>query len=181
MEIKIGKASKKCYKTGRSFEHGEPVFSVVRMVDHAFHREDYCEDAWTEDLAKNAVAVWSTRFVDPAVEEQEPPESFSPLRKIFYDAVEKSERIILAKAYLAAQLLRRQKIFRKIKEDEKEDGSQIILFVDKLNGKLIEVYDPGLTYSELEKGRQALLEELNSMETPSEEQENNAQQDESIS
>ena len=92
---------------------------------------------------------------------------FTPLRRIFYDSVESSDRITLAMAYLAAQLLRRQKVFRLIKETDGEDGeANVVLFADRLGDRLIEVRDPSLSHAELEQGRQLLMERLNQLENP---------------
>ena len=99
MEIRIGKASRRCHATERAFEHGEEVVSLVRMQDQALVREDYGKDAWNDDLGSGALAVWSMSYIDPAVAEQEPPEVFSPLRQLFYEAVESEDRETLPGPY----------------------------------------------------------------------------------
>ncbi|HQK76740.1 MAG TPA: hypothetical protein PKZ25_11120, partial [Candidatus Hydrogenedentes bacterium] len=64
------------------------------------------------------------------------------------------------------QLLRRQKVFRLIKEFDTDEGeSRIALFADRIGNRFIEVGDPGLSYQELEAGRQALLQRLRELET----------------
>ncbi len=132
-------------------------------------RSDYCGVCWTDDRGKQAFSVWTTRFIDPKVAEQQPPEVFSPLRRLFYEAVEADDRKEMAKAYLAAQLLRRQKVFRLIKEGEEADGEvRIALFSDRIGERLIEVRDPSLTYAEMEEGRRALLERLRELEAEEE-------------
>jgi hypothetical protein len=77
-------------------------------------------------------------------------------------------------AYLAAQLLRRQKAFRLIKESDESDGEvKLILFADRIGNRPIEVRDPNLTYEELEKGRRVLMERLSALERPVAEEEIN--------
>jgi len=167
MEIKIGKCSQTCTACGRSFVHEETLTSVARVEQGSLLREDYCMSCWNVDRGANAFSIWSPTFYDAKVAEQEPPETFSPLRQIFYDSVEREDRGELAVAYLAAQLLRRQKVFRLIKEsDEGDQDVKMILFADRIGNRLIEVRDPCLGYAELEAGRQILMERLASLENP---------------
>lgn len=166
MEIRIGKLARKCAASERPFEHGETVTSVVRMEEQRLVREDYAHEAWDGTTAQGAVAVWETVYRDPEIEEQEPPEAYSPLRRLFYEALESKDRVELAKAYLAAQLLRRQKVFRLLKESSDEEEARIVLFSDRLGERLIEVRDPNLSYAELEEGRQRLVQRLEELESP---------------
>jgi hypothetical protein len=81
--------------------------------------------------------------------------------------VESEERKNMAVAFLAAQLLRRQKVFRLIKESEENENSErLVLYSDRIGNRLIEVRDPSLTYAELEAGRNRLMERLGELESP---------------
>ncbi|GMW02247.1 MAG: hypothetical protein AMXMBFR84_33830 [Candidatus Hydrogenedentota bacterium] len=167
MEIRIAKPGKECSGSSKPFEHGEDVVSVIRMNENRFERQDYASVAWTEQWAEGAIAVWSTKYIDPAVADQQPPEVFSPLRQSFYEAVEGDTRIHMATAFLAAELLRRQKVFRLIKHADGDDGeSKVALYTDRIGNRIIEVRDPFLTLGELEKGRIALMERLSQLEQP---------------
>lgn len=167
MEIRINKAGRKCCASDRPFEHGEEVTSLVRLEDHVLVREDYARECWEDSRGEGALAMWTTLFYDPAVADQEPPEIFSPLRQVFYECVESEGRPDLATAYLAAQLLRRQKVFRLIKESDDAEGEvRIALFSDRIGGRLIEVRDPNLSYEEMETGRLALMGRLAELEKP---------------
>jgi len=172
MDIKIGKPARVCNATDRAFEHGEQVISLVRMHEGQFIREDYSEEAWDAARGEGAIAVWTTTYIDPKVAEQEPPEVFSPLRQLFYEAVEGKERKTLAKAYLAAELLRRQKVFRLLKQsDDAEEDVRVALYNDRIGNRLVEVRDPNLTLNDMEEGRTALIQRLQELEAPPEEAE----------
>lgn len=165
MEIKIGKSARVCRSCERLFEHEETITSLVRIENQVLIREDYCAQCWDSGCATGAYSIWSSRFYDPKVAEQQPPEVFSPLRQAFYEAAESEDRGQLAKAYLAAQLLRRQKVFRLIKEaEDHESGGRIALYEDRIANRLIEVRDPSLSYAEMEAGRASLLERLSELE-----------------
>lgn len=165
MEIKISKSARHCHASGKPFTHGEEIVSLIRFRENEFAREDYSSDMYSPDFGQGALAVWSCRYSDPKEEENRPPEEFSPLRGIFYSSVEHSDRNELAIAYLAAQLLRRQKAFRLIKESDNPDGdAKVLLFVDRINGKFVEVRDPDLSYAELSRARETLLQRLQSLE-----------------
>jgi hypothetical protein len=100
------------------------------------------------------------------VANQEPEENFSPLRQVFYDATASEQREELATAFLAAQLLRRQKVFRQVRESEEtEEGGKLILYVDRIGNRLIEVRDPNFTYAELEAARLRLMDRLMALES----------------
>ncbi len=173
MEIKIGKSARACSTCERPFEHEETLTSVVRIENQALVREDYCQACWNPERAVGTFSVWSPKFYDPKVAEQQPAEVFSPLRQVFYEAVESDDRNELAKAYLAAQLLRRQKAFRLVKEsDDPEKEVRMVLFADRIGNRLIEVRDPNLSYAELETGRRGLMERLNAIENPEPTEEN---------
>jgi hypothetical protein len=167
MEIKISRASRTCLNCSHAFVHDEDVNSLVRMAEGALVREDYCGACWNSERSRAAYSVWSPRYYDPKVAEQEPPEVFSPLRRLFYEAVEAEDRTELAEAFLAAQLLRRQKVFRLVKEsDEPEGEARVYLYADRIGNRLIEVRDPSFTYPELEAGRKRLMDDLEKLERP---------------
>jgi len=167
MDIKITKSAKTCCHCERDFVHDETHHSRVRIGAEGLVREDFCAECWPNTASEPAYSAWSTRFYDPEVADQEPAEVFSPLRQLFYEAVAAEDRIESAKAFLAAQLLRRQKVFRLMRESDDADGeAKVLLYVDRLGNRLIEVRDPHFTYTELEEARGRLVERLQALETP---------------
>ena len=165
MEIRIGKPTHRCTGCDSAFSHEEELHSLVKLEERSLVREDYCPACWRPERAQAAYSTWACVFIDPKVAEQEPPEAYSPLRQVFFEAVAAEDRLELAKAYLAAQLLRRQKVFRLIKESDEGEGEvRISLFSDRIGDRLIEVRDPSLTYDEMEGGRRALMERLAMLE-----------------
>ncbi len=168
MEIRIGRSAHKCAACESAFVHEQDIWSLARIAEGELTREDYCGACWDTERARQAFSVWSVKYYDPKVAEQEPPEVFSPLRQVFYEAVEKEERPAQAKAFLAAQLLRRQKVFRQIKESQDEETGRLILYSDCIGNWLIVVHDPNFSYVEMENARLALLARLQELEQPEE-------------
>lgn len=165
MEIKISKSARHCAQCEKPFVHEQELNSLVKISNQAFCREDYCAECWSQPRAQGAFSVWAPKFYDPKVAQQQPPEVFSPLRQVFYEAAESRERSEAAVAYLAAQLLRRQKVFRLLKEGDGVEGEgRVALYADRIADRLIEVGDPSLSYAELEAGRATLLERLARLE-----------------
>ena len=165
MDIKIGKSARVCSECGQLFVHEQSMTSIIRPGDAGFIRTDFCEGCWRDARAEGAFSVWSAQFYDPQVAEQGPPEAFTPLRQSFYEAVEQEGRETMAMAYLAAQLLRRQKVFRLIKETPDPDTDvSMLLFSDRIGNRLIEVQDPSLTHGELDDGRKRLMARLSELE-----------------
>ncbi|PCJ51295.1 MAG: hypothetical protein COA73_17830 [Candidatus Hydrogenedentota bacterium] len=167
MDIKIGKSARQCTACENDFVHEHVIYTLLNTNEEELTREDYCDPCWNDEKAKTAYSSWTSQFYDPQVAEQQPEETFSPLRQIFYDVVENKERQSQSIAYLAAQLLRRQKVFRLIKETEDlETEENLILFNDRIGNRLIEVHDAKLTHAEMDAGRIELISRLALLENP---------------
>ena len=165
MEIKISRSARGCAQCGVEFVHEQPLHSVVCYGEEGLLRADYCMQCWNKEKSKAAFSAWLTRYDDPRVAEQQPAEVFSPLRRLFYEACASEERTELAKAYLAAQLLKRQKAFRQIKESDETEGEiRITLYADRIGNRIIEVRDPSFSYAELDAARTSLLKRLRELE-----------------
>ena len=169
MEIRIRKASRHCLACGRRFEHLDRHFSRVDPSDEQeLVREDYCPACWESGRAaeaEKAYSFWLSKFFDPSAVSQPDEEEFTPLRGIFYDAADKEERAVQAVAYLAAHLLRRQKVFRYLKGfEDAEKESDVSIFTDRFSGRLVEVADPGFSVDELDEARRKLVQRLEQTE-----------------
>lgn len=165
MEIKIGKSSNACIGCDRDFEHEDVFNSRVQILDDQLVREDFCSACWVDSRSVDAYFSWSSRYCDPAVVDAQPPEIFSPLRQLFYESLDSDTPLDGATAFLAAQLLRRQKAFRLIKESDEGDGElHVLLFNDRIGNRLVEVRDPNFTYGQLETARKSLLQRLVELE-----------------
>ncbi len=170
MEIKISKCAPSCSACDTAFEHEQKVHSLVVMADDALARKDYCAKCFGDKQPDTVFCAWNVRYTDPKVLEAERQEAFSPLRRLFYDMATTTERLELAQAYLAAQLLRRQRVFRQIKESEENEGSErVALFLDRAGNRLIEARDLNFTYTELDEARVQLMERLQALEAPPQE------------
>jgi hypothetical protein len=169
VEIKIRKASAHCLACGKRFEHLEKHFSRVNAADEQeLVREDYCPTCWDDGRAtdiERAYSFWLAKYFDPAAASQPDEQQFSPLRRIFYEAVESEERAEQAIAYIAAHLLRRQKVFRFVKGfEDTERECYVGVFRDRFSGRLTEVVDPGFSVDELGGARQEFVRRLERME-----------------
>jgi len=175
MEIKISKGSRTCHGCAREFVHEEEISSAVRRLEDGLQREDYCATCWQQVERPALYSFWSPRYADPRVAEQEPEEAYSPLRQLFYEAAESEDRAERARAFLAAQLLRRQKVFRLIKEsDEREGEIRTYLYTDRIGNRLVEVRDPSFSYQELDNARHGLVQYLREAEQAVKQQETEA-------
>jgi hypothetical protein len=162
MDIKIGKTGRECRATGLPFAHEAEVVSLVRPDEDGLVREDYAREAWTDQYGEGALAVWTTRYIDPDTQQDaEKEEERSPVREAFYACQDSEARPDLARAFLAAQLLKRQRAFRLVRESAGEEPDQrTYLYLDRSGDRLVEVRDPGLTFAELEAARAELLAAL---------------------
>ena len=135
---------------------------MINEENDEYVREDFCTVCWAQRAsgwARNSYSFWSTRYVDPAVENEKPPEHFAPLRRVFHESVESENRIEQAVAFITAHLLRRQKAFRLMKEfDNDEEEGSVLVFADKFTQRLVEVPDRRFTAAELRDARRILIE-----------------------
>ena len=170
MDIRIGKSAHGCAECEADFVHEQGIHSLVRVIEGQFERSDFCANCWGDTLAQGSYSTWNAQYYDPKVAEAAPEESFSPLRQTFYDAAEDTKsRTAMAIAYLSSQLLRRQKVFRLIKETKDPDtDASLILFNDRIANRLIEVNDENLSHAELEEARIFLMKRLAELEAPDE-------------
>ncbi len=167
MEIKISKCASKCCVCEHPFVHEQKVHSVATMDTEFLARKDYCSDCSPKEKEANHFCAWETQYSDPKVLEAEHQEVLSPLRRLFYELAASAVRLELAQAFLAAQLLKRQRAFRQIRESEDGDGAaRTTLYLDRATNRLIEACDLNFTYAELDEARIALLDQLRLLESP---------------
>jgi len=162
MEIKISKNGTKCFSCGKDFIHEEWVWSLILDVGPEWQRQDFCLNCWGQQIKQDVISQWKHRYVDGKLKRREQEVVDSPLRKLFYESIEKEySRLELAIAFLASQLLRREKVFKKIKEMaiSQRDG-YIIMYIDRVDDRVIEVRDPHFSFTELEEAKRIVLERL---------------------
>lgn len=163
MDIHLHKIARHCASSGQPFKHGDSVVSLLRKGEEALVRSDYHEHNWSTELSSNTIAIWRTTYRDPQADiAQEDEGDESPLRAFFFEAVAEETRSGQAKAFLAAQLLRRQRRFRLLKEASQENEDRVLLFLDLNTDSIVQVCDPSLSLGELRQARTALEETLRS-------------------
>ncbi len=168
MEIKISRNGTKCLSCEKPFEHEEWVWSRIVGLEDEWQREDYCLSCWEQQNGKESISQWRHKYIDAKAKRREQEVEDSPLRKLFYDSLEKEQsRLEQAIAYLASQLLRREKIFKKIKEMaiSRRDG-YIIMYIDRIDDRVIEVKDPNFSFTEMEEAKKIVLERLENKPEP---------------
>jgi hypothetical protein len=165
VEIFIQKESTECMACNVAFAHEQKHYSMLRIDEDAFLREDYCEKCWAEhsNISENdrVYSYWETKYRDPAVEKATPREQFIPLLNLCYESIAQGSADSEAMAYMCALILRRQKVFRFVRE-EKDDSSKknMMIFFDKHNDTQMRITDPHLTESQLEDVKHKLEERL---------------------
>jgi hypothetical protein len=158
VEIQIQKESSQCLACKERFKHDERHHSLLKIEGNIFLREDYCEGCWIRGAGSRGeiYSHWQTRYRDPAVASATPKEQFLPLLNLCYEAIAQGEAGA-AMAYMCALMLRRQKVFKLVRE-EKENGRSVLIFSDRHNDTQIRVLDPGLSESQFEDARRRLEE-----------------------
>jgi hypothetical protein len=165
VEISIEKESPRCQGCNIPFEHDQKHLSLLRIKEKSFLREDYCEKCWSErgELADSneVYSYWETRYRDPAVAKATPQEQFVPLLNLCYESIARGDSEGEAMAYMSALVLRRQKIFRFLREDKEDStGREILVFSDRHNDTQVRICDPKLTESQLQDVKHRLEELL---------------------
>jgi hypothetical protein len=165
VEIQIQRQSSKCLGCDKPFSHEQKHFSLLKIESSNFLREDYCETCWLKrsqfPSTGEIYSQWETKYCDPSVAKATPEEQFKPLLDICYESIAQGEPETEAMAYMCSLVLRRQKIFRFIREEKEDSGKRkVLVFTDKYNDTQLRIVDPQLTESQLENTRRALQERL---------------------
>ena len=148
-----------------AFLHGQKHHSLLRIEAANFLREDYCDTCWMEKSfsieSDEIYSCWETRYRDPAVAKATPKEQFIPLLNLCYESIAQGGQDAESMAYMCALVLRRQRIFKLLREEKDESsGRTVLVFSDKHNDTQIRIVDPGLTQSQLEDVRRRLEERV---------------------
>lgn len=168
MEIRISKMGHSCSGCSAPFQHLEKVRSVAARTDtRTLERLDFCAVCAHRASEHETYCSWVAVYRDPEIirQSEEDPESQYPLRRIFYAYSESTDRDKNAVAFLAAEMLRRQRGFKKIRESQEEGDTRVIWYLDRSGNRIIEVRDPSFSYAELDKARITLLEEMKAADT----------------
>ena len=165
MEISIQKESARCMGCDEPFAHEQKHRSLLRIEESNFLREDYCEKCWAERLAlaesDEVYSYWETKYRDPSVAKATPQEQFMPLLNLCYESIAQGGSDAEAMAYMCALIMRRQKVFRFVREERDESsGKTALVFFDKHNDTQIRILDPQLTESQLGDVKLTLEEKL---------------------
>lgn len=166
MEITVQKGLSQCLRCGAAFQHDEKHHSLLRIEGKDFLREDYCLSCWSErsskDNGERIYSYWETRYRDPAVARATPQEQFLPLLNLCYESIAEGSADAEAMAYMCALILRRQRVFRFVREEKESapPSRSVLVFLDKHNDTQIRIVDPELTDSRLQEVKQALEEKI---------------------
>jgi hypothetical protein len=161
VEINIQRESPRCLRCDEAFGHEQKHHSLLRIEDNDFLREDYCDKCWSErvDAADEdrIYSSWETKYYDSSVARETPQEQFLPLLNLCYESIARGDADGQAMAYMCALILRRQKVFRFVREEREESppGSVLVL-LDKYNDTQIRIVDPQLTESKLRDVKEKL-------------------------
>ena len=166
MEINIQKKSSQCLRCETEFQHDEKHHSLLKIEGNDFLREDYCLACWPERSAKDGedqlYSCWETRYIDPSVVRATPQEQFLPMLNLCYESIAGGGADNEALAYMCALILRRQKIFRFVREEKEEAPASrsVLVFNDKHNDTQVRIVDPELTDSQLQEVKLKLEEKI---------------------
>ncbi len=165
MEIQIQRQSSRCTACGVPFSHEQKHYSLLKIESPNFLREDYCEACWEKrsqfPSTGEVYSRWETKYRDPAVAKATPEEQFRPLLDLCYESIAQGGADAEAMAYMSSLVLRRQKVFKFIREEQEDSSTKkVLVFADKYNDTQIRIVDPQLTESQLESTRRMLQERL---------------------
>jgi hypothetical protein len=165
LEINIQRESAQCLKCGATFQHKEKHHSLLRIENKDFLREDYCLGCWSDDFEKDSDGVyssWETRYHDLSVVRATPHEQFMPMLNLCYESIAEGGAEGESMAYMCALILRRQKVFRFVREEKEEEGERrsVLVFLDKHNDTQMRIVDPELTDGQMHEVKQRLEKKI---------------------
>lgn len=145
----IKRRAEACAVTGRPFEDGEELYTLLYMEKGGLRREDLSEEAWK---ARNEniqpFSFWRSRFEPP------PPPAPETLAKetaedLLRRYVEENDPAHENARYILALMLERKRLLKPMEEKE-TDGRRILIYEHAKTGEVFVVPDPGLRLDQIE-------------------------------
>lgn len=170
--VSVRRAGRTCATCESPFADGQDHYSVLSHAAEPdeWVRTDFCLACWetaverfpTHPPASGDIhSLWRTRYTDRDTARRTPVNEYTPLLEICYDALECDSREDQGLAYLAAMVLRRQRVFRLIRAESGGDTPHdALLFYDKVRQAEVRIPDPPLTMDELRTTRRVLQDRL---------------------
>jgi len=145
----------------------------LKLSENVFVREDFCEECWPSSLANQAgdafYSHWETRYRDPAAAKATPETQYMPLLKLFYEAIAGGMPADEPLAYVCALILRRQKVFRFVREEKEGDAKEnILVFHDRYHDVQVKVVDPNISEAQFREVKQKLEAHLSQKDSANE-------------
>jgi hypothetical protein len=171
VEIQIQKEASKCLSCGQPFTHEQKHFSLLKFQDNVFAREDYCEECWpklSSDGTNPIYSTWQTKYRDPAAARETPEGQFMPLLSLFYENLAGGASAE-AVCYVCALVLRRQKVFKFVREEKESTSNRpVLVFHDRHHDVQVKVVDPNVSEAEFREVKRKLEEHLSPKENADE-------------
>ena len=157
-----------CARTGRGFDEGDWVYTLLHRDGNAFRREDICEEAWRQLGSGGALAAfcfWRARYRPP------PPPPPEPVKRVCAEdllrrlACGGGERARNAR-YVLALMLERRRVLRQVDVRPADEG-RVLVYEHGVTGEVFLVPEPNLHLDQLSDVQAEVIDLLESGgETP---------------
>jgi hypothetical protein len=170
----IQSRAEKCARTGRPFEEGEPVYTLLHEEPEGLRREDVSQEAWNKLRGKKdapeGVTFWRSKFEPPppvAPEAVNRADAETHLRRLLAEGPPPDKANV---AYLLAALLERKRVLKPVAASvtESKTHARVMPYEHAKTGEMFLVPDSPPALDQLEAVQQeltALLGAPNGVET----------------
>lgn len=163
MEWSIRSRSRECWVTGRPFEQGDAMYTVLIDGSEGLERKDMCAEAWkNRDSNMKMISFWKSIFKpgEPQVQKEtlEKEDAETELRKL----VESDEPADIKAAFLMGAFLERKRILRVV-DRAKIDGQKATVYEHFKTQETFIIRDPDLSLAELEELREDLQQSASAL------------------
>jgi hypothetical protein len=139
----------RCTATDKPFADRETFFTRLVLTREGYEREDYCQEAWTDELRDGAVSFWKAVFRVPTAKSEalRKEGAEATLRRLIEEDISSHENTI----YVLSVMLERKRVLVE-REVRRSEGESILrVYEHKDTGEIFLIRDPGLRLSEIER------------------------------
>ncbi|MGA8655202.1 MAG: hypothetical protein WB586_03565 [Chthoniobacterales bacterium] len=149
-EWEIKSRAHRCARTGKPFEEGATIYTMLFRDRSEFRREDVSEAAWLERTDSiQPFSLWKSTYQAPPPRAPEPMPRESAeelLRRLIHE--DRAEH--MNARYVLAVMLERKKVLKQADVRESA-GEKLLIYEHARSGEVFIIADPRLKLAELDK------------------------------
>jgi hypothetical protein len=137
-----------CLATEKEFKEGETILSRLVNTKEGMLREDYCQEAWSQELKKDALFYWKTKFRLPPPKKEEAFKEENA-EEFLREMITRNDPSLMNTLFILAVLLERKRLLIERGVQRNPDGQPVRIYEHKDSGETFFILDPELSLDQV--------------------------------